>query len=336
MITNLHKAALAAIVAVLLLSGGFVPAQAAGEVESAACRAIQWLDRQQRPDGGFGFTTQTSPAVTADVTYALALFGEDLTGPRWTTPAGKNPLDALAAVAVPGFVTADPGQAGKVARAVALAGGDTRNFGGVDLVQLIQGFYNPDTGFYHANFLFRHALAIEGLLRSGVTPPQDAYDALLDAQLDDGGWFWALGGAQSDVDTTGRVLQIISGVAQIQAPDAYARAAGWLAEIQLPEGDWNTGATPGPANSNSTALAVGGLLATGHDPQAAPYLKGDVSALDALLAFQEPSGAFVYINLSGQEEVRVMATADALTALAPLIGSGPVCKAIYLPVLLAH
>lgn len=335
-ITNLHKAALAAILAVLLLSGGFVPAQAGGEVESAACRAIRWLDRQQKADGGFGFTTQTSPAVTADVAHALALFGEDLTGPRWTTPAGKNPLDALAAVAVPGFVTADPGQAGKVARAVALAGGDPRDFGGVDLVQLIQGFYNPDTGFYHSSFLFRHALAIEGLLRSGVTPPQDAYDALLDAQLDDGGWFWALGGAQSDVDTTGRVLQIISGVAQVQAPDAYARAAGWLAEIQLPEGDWNTGATPGPANSNSTALAVGGLLAAGHDPQAAPYLKGDVSALDALLAFQEPSGAFVYINLSGQEEVRVMATADALTALAPLIGSGPVCKAIYLPVLLAH
>ena len=155
-------------------------------------------------------------------------------------------------------------------------------------------------------------------------------------QLDDGGWFWALGGTQSDVDTTGRVLQIISGVAQVPAPDAYARAAGWLAEIQLPEGDWNTGATPGPANSNSTALAVGGLLAAGYDPQAAPYLKGSVSALDALLAFQEPSGAFIYINLPGQEEVRVMATADALTALAPLISGGPVCKSIYLPVLLAH
>ena len=155
-------------------------------------------------------------------------------------------------------------------------------------------------------------------------------------QLDDGGWFWALGGTQSDVDTTGRVLQIISGVAQVQAPDAYARAGDWLAEIQLPEGDWNTGATPGPANSNSTALAVGGLLAAGHDPQAAPYLKGGVSALEALLAFQEPSGAFIYINLPGQEEVRVMATADALTALAPLISGGPVCKSIYLPVLLAH
>ena len=343
MISNLHKAALAAILGILLLSGGFVPAQAGGNVESAACRAIQWLDRQQKADGGFGFTTQTSPAVTADVTYALALFGEDLAGPRWTTSAGENPLDALAAVATvppeqgrPSWVQADPGQAGRLARAVALAGGNPRNFGGVDLVQLIQEFYDPATGLYHPNFLFRHALAVEGLLRSGVTPPQGAYDALLDAQLDDGGWFWALGGTESDVDTTGRVLQIISGVAQVQAPDAYARAAGWLAEIQLPEGDWNTGATPGPANSNSTALAVGGLLAAGYDPQAAPYLKESVSALDALLAFQEPSGAFIYIDLPGQEEVRVMATADALTALAPLVSGGPVCKSIYLPVLLAH
>lgn len=338
-----RKAAISTILAIFLAIAGVLPARAGSGAEAAACRAILWLDRQQKADGGFGFTTQTSPAVTADLVYALALLGEDVTGPRWTTPAGKNPLDALAAVATvpsepgrPSWVDADPGQAGKVTRAVALAGADPRAFGGTDLVARIEAFYDPATGLYHPNFLFRHALAIEGLLRSGATPPQAAYDALLAGQHADGGWFWALAGAsQSDVDTTGRVLQIISGVAQVEAPDAYARAARWLAEVQLPDGGWNTASTPGPANSNSTALAVGGLLAAGYDPRVAPYLKGGASALDTLLSFQEPSGAFVYIRASGQEEVRLMATADALTALIPLIETKPVCKSVYLPLILA-
>jgi hypothetical protein len=309
-------------------------------LRSAACRAVQFLQREQHADGGFGNTAQSSQAVTADVTYVLGLLGEDLTSPGWTASSGKNPLDALQLLTIPDWVKADPGQAGKVARAVAVAGGNPRSFGGLDLVSTIQGFYTPETGLYHQTFLYRHSLAVEGLLRSGAPVPQAAYDALLSSQGSDGGWFWSKGGAQSDVDTTGRVLQVLGRLGHIDAPTAYSKAAAFLQTQELADGGWNTGYTTDPANGNSTALAVGGLLAIGQDPQSAAYTKSAKGALENLLSFQETSGtdagAFVYIKEAGKQESRIMATADALAVLAPLVEGQPVCQPIYLPMILVR
>jgi len=234
----------------------------------------------------------------------------------------------------PGYVNMDAGQAGKVASAVALAGRNPRAFAGVDLIKIIQDSYNPKTGRYHPLYEFRHTLAVEGLLRSGVPVPPAALDALFKAQLPDGGWFWSFEGKKSDVDTTGRVLQVLAGAAKRQNAAAYGRAADLLARTQLAEGGWNVGYQVGPANANSTALAVGGLWAAGLDPQgsrfqrstgAFPAKKGR-GALDALLGFQERSGAFAYIRQSGQEEVRLLATTDALGALAPRVAGQLKCQ----------
>jgi hypothetical protein len=304
---------------------------------TAICRAIDWLHTQQLPDGGFG---QRSPAsspgklsnsgyrssagVTADVVYVLALLGEDPAGPSWTV-SGRSAVDALAKLA-PGYVNVDAGQAGKVASAVALAGRNPRAFAGIDLIKIIQDSYDPKTGRYHPLYEFRHTLAVEGLLRSGVQVPPAALDVLFKAQLPDGGWFWSFEGKKSDVDTTGRVLQVLAGVAKRQNPAAFAHAADLLARSQLAGGGWNVGYQAGPANANSTALAVGGLWAAGLDPQAARFEKKGRDALDVLLAFQEQSGAFAYIRQPGQEEVRLLATTDALGALAPRVAGQLKCR----------
>jgi hypothetical protein len=52
------------------------------------------------------------------------------------------------------------------------------------------------------------------------------------------------------------------------------------------------------------------------------------------LSYQEPSGAFVYIKQAGQEESRIMATADALVALLQPLAPTPVCRSTYLPLIL--
>ena len=130
--------------------------------------AIAWLHTQQRPDGSFG-----GASVTADVVYVLALAGENPAGPAWTPAGGQSALAALAALA-PGYVYSDAGQAGKVARAVALADGNPRAFGGLDLIDIIQRAYDPATGRYSPMLLYRHTLAIEGLKRSGVPVPTPA------------------------------------------------------------------------------------------------------------------------------------------------------------------
>ena len=78
----------------------------------------------------------------------------------------------------------------KLLIAVATTGGDTRAFGGHDLVQEIQdtkteegqygGESNTDVGY--------HVLAMIALEAARVDRPQDAIDWLRDAQCDDGGW----------------------------------------------------------------------------------------------------------------------------------------------------
>jgi hypothetical protein len=297
-------------------------------------RAVAWLHTQQLPDGSFGHAGRSSASVTADAIYVLALLGEDPTGPAWTIN-GHSALAALAALA-PSYVGADAGQAGKVARAVALADGNPRAFAGLNLVAIIQAAYNPATGRYHPTLLFRHTLAVEGLLRAGEPVPPAALDALLAAQRPDGGWFWSFDGATSDVDTTGRVLQLLAAHAGVRCAPALAQAADYLAAAQVSTGGWGVypAPNPNPANANSTALAVAGLRATGYDPAGPRFQKNGRGAVETLLSFQEAGGAFVYVQQVGREESRVLATIDALNALAQPLAGPIVCRPLYLPVLM--
>jgi len=326
---------LGVLLAVWLLTGSAPSARAADPI----AQAVAWLHTQQCSDGSFGFRRSDggcvpSASVTADVIYVLALVGEDPAGAAWTV-GGQSALDALAKLA-PSYVYADAGQAGKVARAVALAGGNPRSFGGLNLVGIIQAAYDPATGRYHPSLLYRHSLAIEGLLRTGEPVPSAAINALLHAQLSNGSWFWSFDGAQGDVDTTGRVMQLLAGQVHLGCLSGYERSADYLAAAQTAIGGWGVYPPPNtnPPNANSTGLAIAGLYATGVDPQAARFQKNGRGALEALLTFQEASGAFVYVQQAGKEESRLMATVDALNALAQPKVTQPVCRPLYLPLVI--
>jgi hypothetical protein len=300
-------------------------------------RAIAWLHTQQLADGSFG-----SASVTADVVYVLALAREHPDGPAWTK-GGKSALDALAALTPDYIASGDAGQAGKVARAVAAAGRDPRDFAGADVIGVIQQAYNPATGRYHPSLLFRHTIAVEGLLRASKPVPNAAINALLAAQLPNGGWFWAFidpgqidpSKDQSDVDATGRVLQLLAGQLKLQClATTYGRATAYLAGGQLTSGGWGVRVGQAPENANSTGLVIAGLRAAGRDPDAAPFLTSASTATATLLSYQESSGAFVYIKGAGKEESRLMATADALVALLQPLAPAAACRSTYLPMIL--
>lgn len=312
---NTRRIAISLVLALWLSVAGALPVVHA---DDPVARALAWLHMQQLPDGSFGLrglngSYTPSASVTADVIYVLALAGEDLAGAGWTQ-GGASVLDALARLA-PGYVGTDAGQAGKVARAVAIAGGNPRSFGGLDLVGIIQDAYDSGTGRYHPALLYRHSLAVEGLLRAGEMAPEAALNALWQAQLSDGGWFWSFDGAQSDVDSTGRVLQLLAGQAKARHQTALIRAARYLCLEQAPTGGWGVGYLAGPPNANSTAMAMAGLAAAGFDLESIAFRKAGQGAIKTLLTFQEPSGAFVYVREPGKEENRLMATVDALNAL---------------------
>ena len=263
-----------ALVAVLLLAAfGLPPATAA---EDPAQAAVKWLKTQQLPDGSFGGPgKQPSAAITADVVYALALAGENVDGPEWTV-GGQSALDALAKMA-PGYIGSDAGQAGKIARAVGAAGANPRSFGGMDVIAVIEKAYDAATGRYHPSFLFRQTLAMEGLQISGQPVPAAAYNALC-AQPS---WRTEAGSGPSPAP---RQTSIRPAACSRCWAGSYPAGATWTSsrpritsrEIQTSSGAWAVDAPPttSAVNSNSTALAVGGLRATGRNPNAAPFIKG--------------------------------------------------------------
>lgn len=327
------------LVAMLVAAVLLPTASAADPVETAVEKAIAWLHTQQLADGGFGGPNkQPSAAITSDVVYALALAGEDVDGPDWTK-GGVSALDALGKMA-PGYIGGDAGQAGKVARAAAQGGANPRTFGGMDVLAVIEQAYDAATGRFHPSFLFRHTLAMEGLRLSGEVIPANAYEALRAAQLATGGWAWVFPSAgatlTADADTTGRVLQTLSPVTQGRCDANVVRGTGYLARTQRSDAAWADLPTKTVSNSNSTALALGGLRAVGRNPEAAPYVKGGRNAQQALLSYQEPSGAFTYIAEPGKEEYRITATADALIALLQPQGLAGACPSVYLPIFLAR
>lgn len=331
------------IIALTFLLGTLLfSAVPAARADDPVARAVAWLHTQQLADGSFGNATSGSASVTADVVYVLALADEDPAGAAWTVN-GHSALDALAALTPSYLVSGGAGPAGKVARAVVAAGHNPRTFAGTDIIGVIERAYNPTTGRYHATQLFHHTLAIEALLRAGVPVPAAAVNALFDAQLPNGGWFWGFidpsqidpAMDQSDVDATGRVLQLLTDQVGVRCSVAFERATAYLAGGQLATGGWGGRAGQGPENANSTGLAIAGLRAYGQIPDAAPFRTGNPVATATLLSYQESSGAFVYIKQQAGEpdrrESRVMATVDALIALLQPLTPVPICRPTYLP-----
>lgn len=278
-------------------------------------KALAWLHTQQEEDGRFGrsFTVQDA-AATAEAVLSIALAGENPGGEPWSR-GGRSAQAALADLA-PGYVGTDAGKAGKIALAVAAAKDDPRSFGGVDYVAIILDAHDPATGLYHPGILFRHLLAVQGLVAAGMPVPPAAIDAILRAQSNDGGWGWIVPVTRTlsaDVDTTGRALTSLVKAGVPVTSTAILSATAYLASQQRADGGWAGQGSAGKTNSNSTALAWQGLLAAGQDPQNTPWQRGSADPLTVLLSLQGPDGAFVYS--ATQTESRLLATLDALQAL---------------------
>lgn len=280
----------------------------------AARRALGWLRAQQEADGGFGHVNSTAGAV-----YVIARAGDDPDSLAWT-PAGTSALDALARD-LPTYVggpSSRVAEAGKAAMAVVAAGQDPRAFGGYDLVALIQGYYNPQSGRYYETWLYRHNLAVKGLVMAGSPVPDGARRTLLEDQKPTGGWGWAFGSSNPDVDSTGLTVQTLAWVGQEPASPALTQAKGFLSSAQFPDGTLPAILTNPSGNANSTALAIQGLSAMGVDLHSVPFARLEatgciVDPVRALLRFQEDSGAFMYTF--DLPENRLMAVFDAVPAL---------------------
>jgi hypothetical protein len=274
--------------------------------------ALGWLQVQQQAEGGIG-----GLGTSCDVAWVAALAEQNPDGPAWTR-GGRSLLAVCEAEAPLYLARRDAGRMGKVARAVVAAGADPRQFAGLDLIAELEARYLPDLGLYDADFFFRQNLAILALLEAGRPIPAGVLPAVLAQQRPNGGWGWAVepdpeGGfiTASDLDTTVRTLQVLRGLGLPLYHPAYIAGLDYLAQRQHGDGGWGLG--DGPTNSNSTALAIEGILAAGWNPEGPRFQRQGQSPAQVLLGLQEAGGAFVY--RPGAEESRLLATLDAIPAL---------------------
>jgi len=330
--------------ALLLISSAiFAPVRAASpetgslaERQVAIERVIDWFHAQQSDDGSIG---NQNTGKSCEVTWVVALTGEDPDGPAWT-PANVSLLDACERDIPIYLLRRDVGRMGKVLRAVVAASADPHDFGGLDLITEIESKYDPATGLYDPNYLFRQDIAILALHEAGRPIPDAVLPALLAQQRPTGGWGWSVDlepedgfSDEGDLDSTARTLQVIRALGLSLNHPSYISAVEFITDLQNPDAGW--GDNEGPTNTNSTALTIEGLLAAGQDPEAPPYIQSNQTPVQTLFSLQEESGAFIY--RVGGEESRLLATIDAVPALLHTYPSDiPKPNPLYLPIFITQ
>jgi energy-coupling factor transport system substrate-specific component len=290
----LRSGGLAALLLALLALGVLAPTSA----DAAVTPAANWLEAQQRPNGGFAAAADREPGaeMTSWAMLGLAAAGRN---PLDVAVAGKSPVDFLRSHM---DEVRDAGDVARTILALEAAGVDPRDFAGEDLVDRLlaerrgNGSYQgwPGTSAYAV-------LALRAAGANSATAPTVTW--LRKVQGKEGGW-GNEPGDPATAEITGAVLQVLS-------PDSEAadRAVAYLRQSKRPNG----GFAPGnnlAANAQATAWASQGLLAAGKDP--ANFGSGK-SSFAYLRELQASDGHFV--QSPGVDASPVWVTADVLVPL---------------------
>lgn len=280
----------------------------AGTVGAGAPEALDWLKGQQAPDGGFG--QPSGVGATIDAALAITAAGDDLT--NWQV-GGNSPIDFLRSNV---SQVEGAGVTAKLALALAPAGLDPTDFGGVDLARALEDSYDSATGRFdgESGTVPGQALAIMALESVGRPVEKKAINWLVDAQGEDGSWAWNGDPAtQGDTNTTALAIQALAAVNA--RPDVVDRALAYLKQVQNDDAGWpyqkpsDYGAD---TDANSTANVLQALYAVNAD--LSDWAVDASSPVDALLSLQKENGAFQW--QAAVPDDNFLATVQAVPALA--------------------
>ncbi len=257
-------------------------------------KGTQWMAGQQQADGSFdGY----NPGATVDACLALA---------------ATNKEDGVNAQAMTDYLSEQASSyatgasnTGKFIACLLPIDEDPQNFGGMNLIETLQSFYDQTSGAYGST-TWDQAWAIIALKGAGADIPANAVEYLKSLQLDHGGWEFSAG-MGADTDSTGLVLQALV-AAGVTGDDTALSANGviddsltYLRATQNNQGGWGYNQQYSDTSANSTAYAIQGILAAGGDPQSIDWSMRDeqgsngltvYTPQDALRGLQSSAGGF--------------------------------------------
>ena len=271
----------------------------------AAYAGLGWLRPLQEANGSFNNDVNS----TVETIVSVASVGDDVR--EWQV-GGNSLLDFVRAEASQ-YISGNVARTGKLAVGLAAADLDPRDFAGLDLIDLLSGTYNPETGAFGAS-LTDQTWGMLGWRAAGEVIPVTATRNLAGlADPDDGGWGFP--GWGSDVDMTALALEALVAGGEPLTSSTILSGLAYLEAHQDPDGgfapDWL-----GESNTSSTAWAVQGLLAAGEDPVGAGWTTAvsDSHPITYLLGMQLEDGGFAWVDPAAGADM--LSTQQAIPALA--------------------
>lgn len=262
------------------------------DASSGVARAVEYVLSCQNPDGGFGngIGKPSDQRETSETAMALALTGD---------------LDSATKGDVLGYLASNPpstnlsnyaGNLGRYVMGVVAAGGNPRDLGGVNYVELLKAEARKG---HNANF-FSEAYVPLGLAAAGdpgCAEAQDSIAYLKEMQGASGNWV--------GVDATGLVICAMMACGEDTSSEPVQRALAWFASVQNDDGGFP--ADPGGAsNSNSEIFAIMAISVLGDDP--ADWAKGGKTPVDHLLSLQKDDGQIWWLpNTAGSFPIQCTA-----------------------------
>jgi len=170
------------------------------------------------------------------------------------------------------------------ALAVVACNEDPRNFGGIDFVTKIEGFYDGTQLGNTAN-LYDDDFGILAVVSCGVDANtslvQQVKTHILSQQQENGGW--------GDVDATSAAVMALVAAGENPQSASLTEAVTFMKTTQTGSGGFQSWGT---ANAASTAWAIDALVAVGQDPTSEVWKNNGKSPVDFLISLQRQDGGF--------------------------------------------
>jgi len=241
--------------------------------------ALSYLAKVQKDDGSIGTYLDS----------AWALMGIVAAGKENFEDAGGD-FEALVNYLEDNWSPSNnPSDYARMILAIVAADRDPTNFGGVDFVAELKGFYDGEKIVNPASpgALSDDFWGLMALIAAGERKDSEIIQKLVEyiksKQNDDGGWGWAVD-ASSDVDDTAAAIMALISAGVEPDDEKIQDAIGYLHDQQLDNGGFPFF---GASNVGSDSWAICAIVAVGQDPTTGDWVVDGNDPVKDLLRFQD-------------------------------------------------